>query len=186
MDWGKQPLPPAAAAELSGIFTKVMSDEQMEVLRKQITAYAIICQQLVELHKSLTDFGAGNLYHEPLITTSGAQEFTGIHRWTPTPMQLQILERIFDQGTGNPNKPKIKQIATELSQHGPISESNVYNWFQNRRARSKRKQKVTPTNNSYNINGESEVETELVGSPSETKTKKGKHNFHRPCLVLRL
>lgn len=37
-----------------GMFVKVMTDEQMEVLRKQIAAYATICEQLVEMHKSLT------------------------------------------------------------------------------------------------------------------------------------
>lgn len=56
MEWEKQP--PQQAEEPSGdgggMFVKVMTDEQVEVLRKQIAAYAIICEQLVELHKSLT------------------------------------------------------------------------------------------------------------------------------------
>ncbi|GKC80213.1 hypothetical protein Tco_1130987, partial [Tanacetum coccineum] len=38
----------------NGMFVKVMTDEQMEVLRKQIAIYATICEQLVDLHKSLT------------------------------------------------------------------------------------------------------------------------------------
>ncbi|KAI8029693.1 WUSCHEL-related homeobox 8 [Camellia lanceoleosa] len=153
-----------------GMFVKVMTDEQMEILRKQIAAYATICENLVEMHKSLTSHpdllsGArlGNLYCDPLVTSVG-HKITGRQRWTPTPVQLQILERMFEQGNGTPSKQKIKEITTELSQHGQISETNVYNWFQNRRARSKRKQQVTAPNNA-----ESEVETE-VESPNEKKT----------------
>ncbi|PSS29968.1 WUSCHEL-related homeobox like [Actinidia chinensis var. chinensis] len=154
----------------NGIFVKVMTDEQMEILRKQIVAYATICEQLVEMHKSLTSHtdlsGArlGNLYCDPFVTSVG-HKITGRQRWTPTPVQLQILERIFDQGNGTPSKQKIKEITSELSQHGQISETNVYNWFQNRRARSKRKQQVTAPNNA-----DSEVETE-VESSNEKKTK---------------
>ncbi|XP_011099896.1 WUSCHEL-related homeobox 8 [Sesamum indicum] len=182
MEWEKQP--PQQAEEPSGgggagggMFVKVMTDEQMEVLRKQIAVYATICEQLVELHKSLTSQNElagvrlGNLYCDPLIT-SGAHKITGRQRWTPTPMQLQILERIFDQGIGTPSKQKIKEITTELSQHGQISETNVYNWFQNRRARSKRKQQAAPANNA-----ESEVETE-VESPNEKKTKPEEFQAH--------
>lgn len=33
---------------------RVMTDEQMEVLRKQIAAYASICEQLVAMHKSIS------------------------------------------------------------------------------------------------------------------------------------
>ncbi|KAL8046947.1 hypothetical protein ABFX02_08G206700 [Erythranthe guttata] len=176
MEWEKQP--PQQAEEPSGggggggMYVKVMTDEQMEVLRKQIAVYATICEQLVELHKTLTSQNdlsgvrLGNLYCDPLMT-SGAHKITGRQRWTPTPMQLQILERIFDQGVGTPSKQKIKDITTELSQHGQISETNVYNWFQNRRARSKRKQHAPQSNN--NNNGESEVETE-VESSNEKKT----------------
>ena len=66
MEWDKQPpqqpqattaaAAAAAAEELNngGMFVKVMTDEQMEVLRKQIAVYATICEQLVDLHKSLT------------------------------------------------------------------------------------------------------------------------------------
>ncbi|KAK8996227.1 hypothetical protein V6N11_076470 [Hibiscus sabdariffa] len=90
--------------------------------------------------------------------THSGHKISARQRWTPTAVQLRILERIFDEVTGTPSKQKIKEITSELSQHGQISETNVYNWFQNRRARSKRKQAVA---------AESEVETE-VESP---KTK---------------
>ncbi|KAF9603721.1 hypothetical protein IFM89_037484 [Coptis chinensis] len=152
------------------MYVKVMTDEQMELLRKQISIYATICEQLVEMHKSITsqqDFAGmrlGNVYYDPL-TTSAGHKISTRQRWTPTPMQLQILEHIFDQGTGTPSKQKIKDITNELTQHGPISETNVYNWFQNRRARSKRKQTGVGPNNA-----ESEVETE-VESPKEKKAK---------------
>ncbi|KAL3652769.1 hypothetical protein CASFOL_002450 [Castilleja foliolosa] len=179
MEWEKQsPRPaedPSGGGSLGGgVFVKVMTDEQLEVLRKQIAVYGTICEQLAELHKSITsqnDYGGvrlGNLYCDPLIT-SGAHKMSGRQRWTPTPTQLQILERIFDQGIGTPSKQKIKDITTDLSQHGQISETNVYNWFQNRRARSKRKQQAaTPAANN---NGESEVEAEEVESPNEKNTK---------------
>lgn len=106
----------------------------------------------------------GNIYCDPLIASAGHKISTR-QRWTPTPVQLQILERIFDQGNGTPSKQKIKEITNELTQHGQISETNVYNWFQNRRARSKRKQSVPLPNNP-----DSEVETE-VESPKDKKTK---------------
>ncbi|CAH8314786.1 unnamed protein product [Eruca vesicaria subsp. sativa] len=87
---------------------------------------------------------------------------TARQRWTPTPLQLQILERLFDQGIGTPSRQKIKDITKELSQHGQIAEQNAYNWFQNRRARSMRKQHGVGVGSSNNKNGESEVETETL------------------------
>ncbi|XP_020206624.1 WUSCHEL-related homeobox 8 isoform X2 [Cajanus cajan] len=151
------------------MYVKVMTDEQLETLRKQIAVYATICDQLIEMHRTLSaqqDLAGvrlGNIYCDPLMA-SGGHKITSRQRWTPTPVQLQILERIFDQGNGTPSKEKIKEITAELGQHGQISETNVYNWFQNRRARSKRKlQNVAPTNT------ESEVDTEVDSKDKKTK-----------------
>lgn len=154
------------------MYVKVMTDEQLETLRKQIAVYATICEQLVEMHKSLSahqDLAAaggrlGNIYCDPLMTSGGGHKISARQRWTPTPVQLQILESIFDQGNGTPSKQKIKEITVELSQHGQISETNVYNWFQNRRARSKRKQLVSSSANTLHnaaAAADSEVETEV-------------------------
>ncbi|KAG8373590.1 hypothetical protein BUALT_Bualt11G0040200 [Buddleja alternifolia] len=169
MEWEKQ----QAEAEVNGIFVKVMTEEQMEVLRKQIAVYATICEQLLHFHKSqnhLPGVRLGNPYYDPLIT-SGGHKISGRQRWTPTPMQLQILERIFNQEIGNPQKPKVQEITAELLQHGQISETNVYNWFQNRRARSKRKPQAAAANNA-----DSEVETEV-----ELPNEKSKPEDRNPC-----
>jgi len=64
------------------------------------------------------------------------------------------MERIFEAETESPNKEKIKEIVVDLAKHEQISETNVYNWFQNRRARYKRKHQSS-------VNVESEVEAEV-------------------------
>lgn len=109
----------------------------------------------------------GGMYCDPLMA-SGGHKISSRQRWTPTPVQLQILERIFEAGTGTPSKEKIKEITAELIQHGQINETNVYNWFQNRRARSKRKQQSVAPSGSVN-NAESEVETEVDSKDKKTK-----------------
>ncbi|CAL9112727.1 unnamed protein product [Musa textilis] len=147
---------------------KVMTDEQMDVLRRQIAVYSTICEKLVEMHKAITThrdslaalgMRVGGIYNDPL-TASGNSKITGRQRWTPTAVQLQILEAMFNQGNGMPSKQKIKGITIELSQHGQISESNVTNWFQNRKARSKRKQMAALPSNT-----ESEALNEMKSKP---------------------
>ncbi|KAF5175792.1 Wuschel-related homeobox [Thalictrum thalictroides] len=158
-----------------------MTDEQIELLRKQISIYSTICEQLVEMHKSissqhdLSGMKLGNLYCDSLMTSTGNK--TSRQRWTPTPVQLQILDRIFDGGNGFPGKLKIKEITNELTQHGPISETNVYNWFQNRRARSKRKQMVKASNNA-----ESDIEIEDECSIEKKTNSDGIHSQKSPVL----
>ncbi|XWS26022.1 hypothetical protein CRYUN_Cryun27aG0118000 [Craigia yunnanensis] len=151
----------------NGVCGKVMTDEQMEELRKQIVAYAVISEQLAEMHKADRDFTGirlGNLYCDP-IGASVSHKIRVRHRWTPTALQLQILESIYDQGSGTPSKQKMKEITAELAQHGQIAETNVYNWFQNRRARSKRKLEA-----SGSINAEPEADAEGL-STKEKRTK---------------
>uniref|UniRef100_A0A7N0SZV9 Homeobox domain-containing protein n=1 Tax=Kalanchoe fedtschenkoi TaxID=63787 RepID=A0A7N0SZV9_KALFE len=173
MEWEKKQTQLAEQNNQAGggdMYMKVMTDEQMELLRHQISAYTAISQRLVDMHKTisaqqdLAGIRLGSLYCDPLMTSAG-HKITARQRWTPTPQQLQRLEQLFDQGNGTPSKQKIKEITDELTKHGQISETNVYNWFQNRRARSKRKQSVSATHN-----GDSEVETE-VESPRDKKTK---------------
>ncbi|RWW23332.1 hypothetical protein GW17_00012428, partial [Ensete ventricosum] len=159
------------AAEEGDVCAKVMTDEQMEVLRKQIAAYATICEQLVEMHRAiaaqqdwLSGMRLGSLCSDPLMAPGVAELSSSRQRWTPTPTQLQILETIFYEGNGTPSKQKIKEITSELTQHGQISETNVYNWFQNRRARSKRKKQPAAGPNA----AESEAEVESL---NEKKAK---------------
>ncbi|KAL3538221.1 hypothetical protein ACH5RR_001587 [Cinchona calisaya] len=132
-----------------------MTEEQMEILRRQIAAYATICEQLEDLYRSLTtqnDPSCNSMLRNnpycctPLMTTSSYlghnHKLPRRQRWNPTAQQLQILERIFDQGNETPSKEKVKDITSELAKHGQIAETNVYNWFQNHRARMKKKQLV--------------------------------------------
>lgn len=51
MDWDQQQQQQQEEVSNGSMFVKVMTDEQMEILRNQIAAYATICQQLVDLHK---------------------------------------------------------------------------------------------------------------------------------------
>lgn len=43
-----------ASIAIGSLYVKVMTDEQMELLRQQISVYATICEQLVEMHKAIT------------------------------------------------------------------------------------------------------------------------------------
>ncbi|KAK1261323.1 WUSCHEL-related homeobox 8 [Acorus gramineus] len=125
----------------------VMTEEQIEILRHQIVAYTIISEQLCEMYKSFIvqqedSFGTGeeDLYCDPLME-SEAHKIAWRQRWAPTPAQFQILENLFIQDSRTPSKQKIKEITIALAQHGPIAESNVHNWFQNRKAKSKKKKR---------------------------------------------
>lgn len=141
---------------------RVMTDEQVEVLRRQIVAYAAICEQLAEMYRA---FSA----RQNALAESGYRVLPR-QRWSSTTNQLQMLENIFSQGNETPNKQKIKAISLELSEHSQVSETNVFNWFQNRGARSKSNQlAVSNTVSETWADCESFIEGKLKAetSPSE-------------------
>ncbi|KAK8959199.1 WUSCHEL-related homeobox 8 [Platanthera guangdongensis] len=62
-------------------------------------------------------------------------------RWNPKPEQIRILEAIFNSGMVNPPRDEIRRIRTQLQVYGQVGDANVFYWFQNRKSRSKHKQR---------------------------------------------
>ncbi|KAL8140534.1 hypothetical protein V2J09_006555 [Rumex salicifolius] len=60
-------------------------------------------------------------------------------RWNPKPEQIRILEAIFNSGMVNPPREEIKKIRAQLQEYGQVGDANVFYWFQNRKSRSKQK-----------------------------------------------
>jgi hypothetical protein len=68
MEWQKQQVQNGNVDD--AMYVKVMTDEQLETLRKQIAIYATICEQLVQMHKTLSaqqDL-AGTYYYQSLLS----------------------------------------------------------------------------------------------------------------------
>ncbi|KAF5190228.1 Wuschel-related homeobox [Thalictrum thalictroides] len=62
-------------------------------------------------------------------------------RWNPKPEQIRILEAIFNSGMVNPPRDEIRRIRVQLQEYGQVGDANVFYWFQNRKSRSKHKQR---------------------------------------------
>ncbi|XP_052202700.1 WUSCHEL-related homeobox 9 [Diospyros lotus] len=62
-------------------------------------------------------------------------------RWNPKPEQIRILEAIFNSGMVNPPRDEIRKIRAQLQEFGQVGDANVFYWFQNRKSRSKHKQR---------------------------------------------
>lgn len=150
---------------------QVMTEEQYETLAKQIGVYTTISEQLVAMHKAyvLAESTRVGMVYDPLMGKSIQKAITR-QRWTPSQMQLQILESLFDQGKGTPTKTRIKEITANLSQHGQIVDTNVYNWFQNRKARAKRKHQLESTKDE---DSEIDMDNDSPLSPKEKKPNFG-------------
>ncbi|XP_047324075.1 WUSCHEL-related homeobox 9-like [Impatiens glandulifera] len=71
-------------------------------------------------------------------------------RWNPKPEQIRILEAIFNSGMVNPPRDEIRKIRGQLQEYGQVGDANVFYWFQNRKSRSKHKQRHQ-VNNSRSI-----------------------------------
>ena len=139
-----------------------MTERQLYAFRQQIAAYAHICQQLLQVtsvqahqqtayQKRQVDT---SIAQRPQVLSSVAHKMPGDHgssgggrgadksargaRWTGTPKHYEILEQMFQNGQAPPVREELTRITAELAKHGTIGESNVYNWFQNRRSREKK------------------------------------------------
>ncbi|XP_042044949.1 WUSCHEL-related homeobox 9-like isoform X1 [Salvia splendens] len=66
-------------------------------------------------------------------------------RWNPRPEQIRILEGIFNSGMVNPPRDEIRRIRAQLQEYGQVGDANVFYWFQNRKSRSKHKQRHLQT-----------------------------------------
>ncbi|KAF8398071.1 hypothetical protein HHK36_016998 [Tetracentron sinense] len=75
-------------------------------------------------------------------------------RWTPKPEQILILESIFNSGMVNPSKDETVRIRKLLEKFGSVGDANVFYWFQNRRSRSRRRQR--------------QIQAGLVGDPQNS------------------
>ncbi|CAK9862254.1 unnamed protein product [Sphagnum jensenii] len=97
-------------------------------------------------------------------------------RWTPSQSQLQILKNLYEQGNGTPNKQRLREITTELIQHGHVQETNVYNWFRNRKAYVKRRQQMVRKRDASAVdtNAESlQAAKQLRSAPGPTQSNCG-------------
>lgn len=69
-------------------------------------------------------------------------------RWNPKPEQIRILEAIFNSGMVNPPRDEIRKIRAQLQEYGQVGDANVFYWFQNRKSRSKHKQRLLQSSRS--------------------------------------
>ena len=146
-----------------------MTEQQKYALRQQIASYAHICQQLLQLtHEAaqrdlqLSARGEYDTHHasssykekQPkkekphkerktpasIFSNTGVYSVPGKVRWQPTTAQFERLEQMLAIDTTTPQREHLKQVTEELSMLGPIAECNVYNWFQNKKARLKKRE----------------------------------------------
>ncbi|XAR66525.1 hypothetical protein NMG60_11012796 [Bertholletia excelsa] len=94
--------------------------------------------------------------HRPPFT-SGCEERSPEPkpRWNPKPEQIRILEAIFNSGMVNPPRDEIRKIRAQLQEYGQVGDANVFYWFQNRKSRSKHKQRHLQTTKQQNNNSSS-------------------------------
>ncbi|KAK7400748.1 hypothetical protein VNO78_12046 [Psophocarpus tetragonolobus] len=83
----------------------------------------------------------GNVAEEGTNNSGSHLQSQQSTRWSPTPVQLLVLEELYRQGTKTPSAEQIQQIASQLRQFGKIEGKNVFYWFQNHKARERQKRR---------------------------------------------
>ncbi|XWS64925.1 hypothetical protein CRYUN_Cryun05aG0046100 [Craigia yunnanensis] len=97
---------------------------------------------------------------EPNSPSPGSERSEPVRsRWTPKPEQILILESIFNSGMVNPPKDETVRIRKVLEQFGSVGDANVFYWFQNRRSRSRRRQRQLHAS----LTGEQRSQAQVLG-----------------------
>jgi len=117
-----------------------MTPEQQSQLRIQTLQYAECCKITARMQSDMKHWRRSHPHEEDKENPEGKGALSsGKKRWTPTPSQLQRMEQLFHQGEIITTKDKVQQLLEELQQHGPVTATNIANWFQNKKSRTRRK-----------------------------------------------
>lgn len=117
-----------------------MTPEQQSQLRIQTLQYAECCKTTAKLWRDMMHWKKNHPHEEDKENPAGKSALSsGKKRWTPTPSQLQRMEELFDQGEIITTKDKVHQLLQELQHYGPVTATNIANWFQNKKSRTRRR-----------------------------------------------
>ncbi|KAK4361165.1 hypothetical protein RND71_020117 [Anisodus tanguticus] len=99
-------------------------------------------------------------------------------RWNPRPEQIRILEAIFNSGMVNPPRDEIRKIREKLQEYGQVGDANVFYWFQNRKSRSKHKQRHLQTKAQQQNNSQDITAPSYASSSSSDKSSPNSTAHH--------
>ncbi|PIA35054.1 hypothetical protein AQUCO_03600007v1 [Aquilegia coerulea] len=111
-------------------------------------------------------------HHQKAPYASGSEERSPDPkpRWNPKPEQIRILEAIFNSGMVNPPRDEIRRIRVQLQEYGQVGDANVFYWFQNRKSRSKHKQRSHLHTSKSHTQSSSVAATTFVGPSSSSSS----------------
>ncbi|KAK2972892.1 hypothetical protein RJ640_030009 [Escallonia rubra] len=118
----------------------------------------------------------GGCHRAPYASVTGSEERSPEPkpRWNPKPEQIRILEAIFNSGMVNPPRDEIRKIRAQLQEYGQVGDANVFYWFQNRKSRSKHKNRHLQTTKSAASTTTVAAATTAAPSSSSSSSEKSK------------
>ncbi|KAK3020281.1 hypothetical protein RJ639_047721 [Escallonia herrerae] len=118
----------------------------------------------------------GGCHRVPYASVTGSEERSPEPkpRWNPKPEQIRILEAIFNSGMVNPPRDEIRKIRAQLQEYGQVGDANVFYWFQNRKSRSKHKNRHLQTTKSAATPTTVAAATTAAPSSSSSSSEKSK------------
>ena len=86
-------------------------------------------------------------------------EATRNSRWNPTAAHLIALEEKYRCGIRTPTTDQIQQITSQLRRFGKIEGKNVFYWFQNQKARERKRRRRCQVQQKHNNTGHESLNT---------------------------